>query len=1193
VSANTGPSAAPLVPAPAVQQTTFAAPSHVDPQPDSSVGAATGAMDSLLEIVAEKTGYPREVLTAEMSLDADLGIDSIKRVEIFSALADVFPAFAQMSADEAGSLDTLQQIETHLSASAAHSLAPAAPAETAPAPQQATQMQALATPNSGAGDTSILPAIISVIADKTGYPSEALNSTMRLDEDLGIDSIKRVEILSAVQELFPDLPNLEADAVGTVQTIAEIAALLLPAPELATPAFAAATATSSDASTSSLADIEPLAMATHRGDESQDTGLQIRQVIADKTGYPAEMLDINMQLDVDLGIDSIKRVEIFSILQEQFPHAPMGEPAAMASLQSIGDIVDYLEGGSEASAPVGNPGNGTNGSNGSNGGNGGALGCPIDTPPAPAYATQMALPTGTGNLEQGLHRLLVSSVPIEAASRDSLQMPADAVIGIVAEDTPLADALRLAFERRGVFSKLIHSQQKQLEETVTGLLIISPTYVSTETLGQIFSQLREYGPQLQRAATRGPAILAAVSRLDGQFGFGVQQGAAQIDQALSAGLGGMLKTAAREWVDVHCKSIDIAPRWDTQQQLADAIVDECLLGGPLEVGLSQRGPISLELAAADLPSLAANSELLKRSELVLVSGGARGISAAIAIALAHRYQPTLLLIGRSPQAETEADWLRGLDEETAIKQAIHQHHADAKSPKEIERVYQHTLANREMLQTIATIEAHGAKAIYRSVDIRSAHELATTIDTVTDEYGPLRGIVHGAGVLADSLICDKTDQQFAAVLSTKCEGFINLLACLQDQAPAFIVACSSTTARLGRRGQADYAAANECLNKLSQQSASRYQDCKVLSVNWGPWDGGMVDARLKTVFAKEGVGLIPLEAGAHYLLEELQAAASLTAAQAIEIFILGPTPNQSLSEPVFDSTTDAKIAPSATLQTCYSQEVSLASMPILGSHVINARAVVPVALIIEWLAHGALHASPGLRFVGLENFRLLKGITLDAAQSLTIQVLAGAIERQHTDQGFRESICMELRSGEQLHARAQIHLADAYLNAADPAAPVARAAYTRRPYADSLLFHGDQLQGISRIGGCDEHGISGESNVAPTPAHWIKAPLRTQWLSDPLVFDASFQMMILWAEHRYEHGSLPTSIGRLELYAPFPASSVGIDVRLQDHQAHKASASIEFSDSHGSLIARIEDYECVIDGSLNASFARNTLIDNS
>ena len=549
----------------------------------------------------------------------------------------------------------------------------------------------------------------------------------------------------------------------------------------------------------------------------------------------------------------------------------------------------------------------------------------------------------------------------------------------------------------------------------------------------------------------------------------------------------------------------------------------------------------------------------------------------------------MLLIGRSPEPQPEADWLAGLDEETAIKRAIHTHHASAKSPKDIERAYQQVLANREVQQTLDRIEAKGSKALYRSVDIRDQDALIKTLSSLTGEHGPVRGIIHGAGVLADSLIVDKTEEQFDAVMSTKCQGFMNLVSALPDAPLAFIVACSSTTARLGRRGQADYAAANECLNKISQNLARKYPDTKVLSINWGPWDGGMVDARLKTIFAKEGVGLIPLKAGAQYLIRELLN----TQSQDVEVVILGPSPDHipaCSAHPVSDNSLPETSADSHTpMQLCFKQNVSLSSMPILAAHVINARAVVPVALIIEWLAHGALHLSPGLRFIGLEDFQLFKGITLDATQSLEVRILAGATERHHTEQGLKEIITLEMRSSEQLHVRARIHLGEAFVNHNVGSPTTTHAADSRHPYIDSQLFHGIELQGLTNISGCDKYGISGESKTAPAPAAWIKNPLRTQWLCDPLVLDVSFQMMILWAERIYNHCSLPTSIGRLELFAPFPTTTVAIDAQLQSHHAHKANADIYFRDNQGKLIARIEDYECVIDGSLSTGFARNTL----
>ena len=68
-------------------------------------------------------------------------------------------------------------------------------------------------------------------------------------------------------------------------------------------------------------------------------------VIAEKTGYPTEMLEPEMGMDSDLGIDSIKRVEILSALQERLPEAPAVKPEELGSLQTLGQIVDYLKSG--------------------------------------------------------------------------------------------------------------------------------------------------------------------------------------------------------------------------------------------------------------------------------------------------------------------------------------------------------------------------------------------------------------------------------------------------------------------------------------------------------------------------------------------------------------------------------------------------------------------------------------------------------------------------------------------------------------------------------------------------------------------------------------------------------------------------------------------------------------------------------
>ena len=99
---------------------------------------------------------------------------------------------------------------------------------------------------------------------------------------------------------------------------------------------------------------ETVELAASAGD--LDVGLDslLMVVVADKTGYPAEMLDVGMQLEGDLGIDSIKRVEILSAMQERHSSLPEVDPAAMAGLKTLGQIVEYL-GQQSGSSGVSNP----------------------------------------------------------------------------------------------------------------------------------------------------------------------------------------------------------------------------------------------------------------------------------------------------------------------------------------------------------------------------------------------------------------------------------------------------------------------------------------------------------------------------------------------------------------------------------------------------------------------------------------------------------------------------------------------------------------------------------------------------------------------------------------------------------------------------------------------------------------------
>jgi len=172
------------------------------------------------------------------------------------------------------------------------------------------------TPSSLPTSASIESLLLAVIADKTGYPVETLSKEMHLESDLGIDSIKRVEILSAITEEAQGLEDVDPAEMSDISTIGGILAFL-----------------EGDSTDSSTAP-QPSALSF------EDTLLE---VVAEKTGYPADMLNLDMKLETDLGIDSIKRVEILSAVSEKLPSVGDLDGSEMADLSTLGEIVNHVQ----------------------------------------------------------------------------------------------------------------------------------------------------------------------------------------------------------------------------------------------------------------------------------------------------------------------------------------------------------------------------------------------------------------------------------------------------------------------------------------------------------------------------------------------------------------------------------------------------------------------------------------------------------------------------------------------------------------------------------------------------------------------------------------------------------------------------------------------------------------------------------
>ena len=328
--------------------------------PSNNVGLDVNKLTtSLLEVVSEKTGYPSEMLELDMDMEADLGIDSIKRVEIFGALTKMHPEMSGINPNELTELRTLQEIVNFVAGNVSGNAVatPAAPvAVQVPVSSNGNAAQA-AVSNGSIDVNKLTTSLLEVVSDKTGYPAEMLELNMDMEADLGIDSIKRVEIFGALTKLHPEMSGINPNELTELRTLQEIvnfvtsngsgnasANITTPAATPTVAAVATPVISSNGNGTASVGSMDVNKLTT-----------SLLQVVSEKTGYPSEMLELEMDMEADLGIDSIKRVEIFGALTKMHPEMSGINPNELTELRTLQEIVSFVTSNSGATSNTAAP----------------------------------------------------------------------------------------------------------------------------------------------------------------------------------------------------------------------------------------------------------------------------------------------------------------------------------------------------------------------------------------------------------------------------------------------------------------------------------------------------------------------------------------------------------------------------------------------------------------------------------------------------------------------------------------------------------------------------------------------------------------------------------------------------------------------------------------------------------------------
>jgi acyl transferase domain-containing protein/NAD(P)H-dependent flavin oxidoreductase YrpB (nitropropane dioxygenase family) len=559
-------------------------------------------------------------------------------------------------------------------------------------------------------------------------------------------------------------------------------------------------------------------------------------IVSERTGYPVNMLDPNLDLEADLGIDSIKRIEILGTVRDRL-RLPSGGQAMtgfldeLASAKTLGAMAALLE---ERIRRF-------KGSNGA-------------APDPSELATVSVTPAASPSIR----RYVVEVTPVPPAIRRDASLE-----GMNFAITPdsLGVAARLAelLTRQGARSRVLRPGEKLGK--IAGLVHLESLVGSAAGIHSLFSRAKE--------ATNGSAaesILAATG-LGGKFGHGTRS---VETPAATGGVSGLLKSLAKERPALRVRAVDLDPKEDPDT-LAEHLLREIVANDAhFEVGYvgSQRHT----LVPAARPASAARAlpiEIDDRS-VVLVTGGGRGITGRIGLAMARRFRCTLELVGRSPAAIEEDAELAASPDARAIRAVLALRRANGARGNlaGIDLECQRILAAREIDATLAAIRDAGAQASYHAVDVGDDQAFGALIDRLRTAHGRIDGVVHGAGLIEDKLLSDKTRASFDRVYGTKVVG-ANVLARKLAREARFFVLFSSIAGTFGSRGQTDYAAANEALDKLAHQLHHQV-DGRVLSIGWGPWRGvGMVRPELEREYERRGIALISPDAGVERFFEEL------------------------------------------------------------------------------------------------------------------------------------------------------------------------------------------------------------------------------------------------------------------------------------------------------------------------------------
>ena len=602
-------------------------------------------------------------------------------------------------------------------------------------------------------------------------------------------------------------------------------------------------------------------------------------IVAEMTGYPAELLDLDLDLEADLGVDTVKQAEVFAAVRERF-NVERDENLQLRDFPTLTHVIGWVRektGIQPTAAPA-------------------APAAPVTAAASPDIATAPATGfVGDFAAVDALPRRI--PVPaLRAAFTDcgptGVDLGEGARILVLLDEGGVGAALATKLAKRGaeVLSVepstptddlLTQIAEWTAEKPLTGVYWLA----SLDDEGPLEAlDLAAWREALRRRVVALHALfhqvietapfLVTASRLGGFHG----HDDAGATSPLGAAVVGFAKSYKKEKPGVLVKAVDF-PASRKTSALAEALIEETMLDpGCVEVGHvdGQRWGVGLTtraFPAIDTPEPGAME--LGPDSVFLITGAAGSIVSAITADLASASGGTFHLLDLAATPDpADPDLQRFLTDPDGLKRQIADEIAargDKATPVLIERELARFERLASALAAIEAVTAAGGTAHYHCVDLRDGEAVAAIVEQIREAHGRIDVLLHAAGLEISKGLAKKDRPEFELVFGVKADGWFNLLKAAGEMPIGATVAFSSIAGRFGNAGQTDYAAANNLLCAIASGMRRTRPDTRGIALDWTAWGGiGMATrGSIPKIMEAAGVQMLPPEAGIAWIRREL------------------------------------------------------------------------------------------------------------------------------------------------------------------------------------------------------------------------------------------------------------------------------------------------------------------------------------